>query len=447
MRFLPFFLLISSTALAQAPADFRSSAPLTPAGKDALQRFTLPFEVYRDAKPDLADLRVFNSTGEAMPLAFAGEPEATKESRPMVALPIFPLMAAPAGREEPPLDVRVKVVRDGTIVSVTGSSAKPDRAARPVSWLIDMTAVSDPVKTLVIDWNSGPGAEVARVTVEASDDLKSWHNVASRAPLLRVEQGGHEIAQRRVDVNGLKARYLRVRGEPAAFVLKTIEAEPEAIVKPATLRQRATVTARPGTKPGEYLFDAGARLPVESLRLIVGGNSIAPVTISARESESTPPRPVTGATFYKMTREGVELESPAVDIGRQSSRYWVVQLDPRSPPLGAPPSLELQWRPAQVVFVARGEGAFALAFGNPEAKPNALSVTQLIPGYARNAESKLPEAKVGEVQTGERSNELLRSVTSGANPKKIALWVILVLAVVVLGFMAWRLSRQMSAAP
>jgi len=122
-----------------------------------------------------------------------------------------------------------------------------------------------------------------------------------------------------------------------------------------------------------------------------------------------------------------------------------VQLDPRSPALGAPPSLELQWRPAEVVFVARGEGTFALAFGNPEAKPAALSVPQLVPGYERNAEAKLPEAKVGEVRTGERSNEFLRSVTSGTNPKKIALWSILVLGVAVLGFMAWRLSSQMRA--
>jgi len=49
------------------------------------------------------------------------------------------------------------------------------------------------------------------------------------------------------------------------------------------------------------------------------------------------------------------------------------------------------------------------------------------------------------VRTGERSHEWLRAFTAGTNPKKTALWAILIVAVVVLGFMATRLSRQISS--
>jgi hypothetical protein len=146
-----------------------------------------------------------------------------------------------------------------------------------------------------------------------------------------------------------------------------------------------------------------------------------------------------------MVREGVELESPAVEIGSRASRYWIARLDPRSPPPGGgPPTLEVQWRPAQVIFVARGDGPFTLAFGDPEAKRSLLNPSELIPGYTRLAELKLREAQVGAVTTGAKSGDWLRSITGGTSPRKIALWAVLVIAVIALGFMAWRLSRQVT---
>ena len=83
-------------AMAQSPAEFRFDAPVAVSGADALNRVTLPFEAYRDARPDLADLRLFNAQGEALPIAFAGEPAAVREEPKSVALPIFPISAQEA---------------------------------------------------------------------------------------------------------------------------------------------------------------------------------------------------------------------------------------------------------------------------------------------------------------------------------------------------------------
>lgn len=439
--------LAAASALADSPADYRSTAPVTPSGKDALHRVTLPFEAYRDARRDLADIRIFNAGGEAVPIAFGAEPEPSREALPAVALPIFPINAAPGARAITGnnLDVVVRSNRDGTIVSVQG---RPTRGApnpgRPAAWLLDASQLKGPVRSLTIDWDAGPGTEDPRVTVEASDDLKYWRTVASRAPLLRVEHAGLQLAQRRVDVGSLRAKYLRVTGEPAAFVLRSVDAEPELVVTPVPRLVRV-VPAATGTKPGEYLFDIGARLPVEAVRVRLGTpNSVAPFSIATREGESGEWRRVAAATFYRLLRDGAELESPAVELGVRSARYWSIQLDPRSPGLGsAPPSLEVQWRPDQLVFVARGEGPFALAFGNPDAKRSVLAVSELIPGYERRAELKLPEARLGEVVSVARSGDALRQVLGDTSPRKLVLWAILILGVVALGWMAWRLRRQM----
>jgi len=103
----------------------------------------------------------------------------------------------------------------------------------------------------------------------------------------------------------------------------------------------------------------------------------------------------------------------------------------------------VEWRPAQLVFVARGEGPFTLAFGNPDARRSLLAVSELIPGYERRAEAKLPEARLGEVRSVARSGDAMRQVLGDTSPRKAVLWAILVLGVVALGWMAWRLRRQM----
>jgi len=444
-------LTLATSTFAQAPSDFRSSAPVAPARGDALQRLTLPFEVYRDARPDFADIRIFNANGEAMPMAYAADPDPSREEPAAVNLAMFPIYgtARTESREVGNVDLVVKSNRDGTIVSVKTNNARATPGQQPIAWILDATALKQPMRYLNVDWNAGQGLEVARVTVDGSDDLKSWTTIASRAPVMTVEQGGQRIAQKKVDLRGARYKYLRVSGDPAAFALRLARVESDAVWRPAATRLTRSVAGAAGAKAGEFVFDLGARLPIESVRLkLTELNSVAPFTLLVRDDPSKEPRQVTSATFYRLFREGFELESPPVDIGRVSARYWAARLDPRSPPPGGgPPTLVAQWHPAQVVFVARGDGPFTLAFGSPEMKPSVLAVSQLIPGYERLAELKLPEAKVGAVATGELSGDWLRSVTGSKSPRTIALWAVLIVAVIALGFMAFRLAKQVNAPP
>ena len=430
-------------ATAQEAADFRSSAPVTVSGRDPLNRLTLPAEVYRDARPDLGDLRVFNANGEALPVAFAGDPEAVREAPPAIELPLFPVAAPPPGfPADSNLNVIVKSERGGTIVSVQGRTHGKPTPSRPSAWLVDATTMEQPVSALIIDWEVGPGTQVVRVSVEAGDDLRSWRAVASRAALLRLEQGGQVLSQPRVETGSLKAKYLRITGEPAAFALRSVKAQPGDVVSPIP-RSVKKVAATAGAKPGEYVVDLGARLPVTALRVMPAEpNTIAPFTIEIRDVPTGPGRRVASATFYRLTREGAELESPPLEIAPTAARYWVMRLDPRSPGIGASmPSLEVQWRPAQLVFVARGPGPYSLAFGDAQAKRAFLAVSELIPGYERRAELKLPAADVGPVTT--RAEDPMRRMLGEVSPRKAALWAVLLLAVAALGFMAWRLHGQM----
>jgi hypothetical protein len=436
MRLAALLLLATLPAAAQPPSQFLSSAELSLSGKEALHRVALPFEAYRDARLDLADVRVFNARGEAMPMAFAGDADLLREVPPLVELPYFPvttIAAAPGARGS---EVTVRAA-DGTLVSIRSKGG--GRVARAAAYLLDATAVKEPVRALHFEWKAGTGAEVVKLRVEASDDLKSWSALGA-GPLVRVENAGRMLSQPRIEFPARTARYLRVTWDTPGFELTGARAEREALAQPRA-RARRTVQGTLGAKPGEFLYDLGARLPVESFRLVPGeANDVIAAAISARGQEKDAWRAVAWAPFYRLRYEDSEKQSPSLEIGRLPARYWMARLTPGATSAAAP-MLEVQWRSAQVVFVARGEGPFALAFGNPKAATVSLPVSALIPGYERLAELRLPEAKVGSVIAGPPLSrwDLL---VGEADPRRVALWAILFAGVAVLGAMAWRLSRR-----
>ncbi len=429
-------------AFAEAPGDFASSAPLTPAGADALQRFALPFEAYRDARRDLADVRVFNGAGEPVPIARAAGPASERETPRMVDLPQFAVSTLAPARDAAGTEVTVRM-RDGTLVAVRGRGGAA-KSPVPVAWLLDASRVKEPLRALVFEWDAAPGTEVLRVNVEGSDDLQSWRALA-HASLLRVSQAGRVLEQRRATLAPGKSRYYRVTWTGGPFVLRRAMGELEPSVKPPA-RSIRTIPATPGARAGEFVLDLGARLPVEAVRVVPAEpNSVATFTLLARDTAGGDWRPVASATFYRLVRDGAELQSAPIEIGRHPAREWMVRVDPQSGGIGgAAPALEVHWRSDEIVFVARGEPPFRLAFGDPDAKPAWVPVSTLIPGYQRDDERKLGEARVGTVSSGPVRGAGWPAWAAEMGPRKLTLWAVLIAAVAVLAFMAWRLKRQLA---
>lgn len=437
MRLVILLLLAAAPAWAQAPG-FRSSAPLTLEGKDALHRVALPFEAYRDARRDLADVRIFDSRGEPVPIAWAGESQAERQAPASFELPAFPITRmAPAGAGAG-AEVTVRAA-DGTLVAVRSKGDVKSGAARPVAYLIDASAVKVPIGALVLDWKAGAGTQVVHMRVESSDDLKGWMPTAS-APVVKVEAGGRALQQPRIEFVPRKAKYFRMTWDAAGFALESVRAEsaPETKAAPRAVR---TVPATATGKPDEFQFDLGARLPVEALRIVPSEtNSVVSASLFSREDESAEWPLVMAAPFYRLQREGAEAQSPPVEIGRHAARYWMARLAKGSS--GGAPALEAHWRAAQLVFVARGAEPYTIAFGKPRETAAALPVSSLIPNYEARAELRLAQARVGAISSAPPATRWQR-FTGELDARRLSLWAVLLGAVAALGFMAWRLYRQM----
>lgn len=423
--------VLAFIAMAAQAAQFTATAPITLGGKDALHRLELPFEVYRDARPDLGDVRVLDGSGEEVPIAFAREPEAVREAPASVALPQFALSRVDTAAA-PGSEVTVRTA-DGALVSVRGAAA--NKTIRTVAYLLDASQLKDPIAALVFEWDAGAGTEVMHVRVEASDDLKAWTPLAA-SPLVHVEQGGRLLSQPRIAFAPRKVKYLRITWDGRDFALESVRAEGQARSKQRE-RHVSRVDGAPGTQPGEWTYDFGARIPVEALRLVPAqANDVIAATIACRNDREAAWQPVVRAPFYRLQRDGAEQQSPPLEISPMSGRYWRAQAGAAR----ATPTLEVSWQGREIVFVARGEGPLTLAFGDPQLTPAALAIDALVPGYEKGAEARLPLAKVGDVKKGPPPSRWERWMD--APPKRIALWGVLVAGVALLGFMAWRLARS-----
>ncbi len=442
----------AAPACAESPGDFRFRIPLATQNAEGLHRVEVPLATYQGAaRADLGDLRVFNGRGEKVPFAFAGDSKRESQQRATVTLPFFPLYQQdrePSSVQSANIDLQIRQRPDGTLISLRSGGVKTQSQRLPYAYLVDASRNKETLRALQFDWQ-GRAGQITRLHIESSDDLKSWQTLVSSAPLLNLEFGGERLVQNRIEFAAAKPRYLRLTWDRESFELRALQAEiPDAEVQPTFGSLK--IDAKTGDKAGDYVFDLGARVPVERLHLALPQpNTLAPAQVFSRGDAKSEWRWAGTSTFYRLTRDGVEVVSPPLSFAPRSDRFWLVRIEQKGGGLGSGmPQLEVNWMPRQIVFVARGEGPYALAYGKSDAQPASFAVSNLIPGYKPYAEFALPLASAGTPSADAADgNPSLRDWLRETDWKRILLWAVLLGGVALLAWMAWRLTRQMNAAP
>lgn len=447
LALLPGLLLaLAAPLFAATPGDFASGMPLETPGREPFYRLALPFAVHAQARPDLADVRVFNAADEPVPYALQAAQLPTP--RPTLApLPFFPVRSAGATGVGS-LDVKIEQHRDGRIVALKSRDGAA-AGSRTVAYLLDLSAVRQPVQALLTDWAASADGYSAEARLESSDDLRHWRALAL-APLLDMRFAGQQLQQKRIAFAPGRHRYLRLSADRTlpAFTSLRVEVVPARAAPPPAQRWHE-VTGKAGDKPGEYIFELGAHLSATRVQLRLPElNTVAPVELLARARARDEWQAVARSTAYRILQNGAEIRSPALDIAPRAARYWLLRLDPRAGGIGAgAPVLRLAWTPQELVFLARGGAPFLLAYGQRDAAPAQLPLASLLPGYRPGREAALPEARPGAAIRLGGDNAPLpgREDQPPADWKRGLLWAVLLLGVALLALMARSLLRQMPA--
>jgi hypothetical protein len=436
-------VVAGTTSIGQTrPADFARGADIrTTDGSGPVVRIVLSEEVYTTTtRADLADVRVFNKAGEAVPHALRHAPPAAATTSDAVTVPHFPLRRS---RPDESTLTQVAVGPTGAVVEVRGGRTP---GTETVGYLLDVTAIKAPIERIALAWDVAADATfLARVDVDGSDDLTTWRSLAAAVAVARLLDGERELVQADVDVRGARARYLRIAWpkELSAVRLTGVRVRPrsEAPTAEVTWTTRAGTV---GTAAGIAEYDAGGRLPVELLDLeFADATDVASVVVRSRPDSFSEWRQVHVGAFFTAVHAGTRVHSSPARVRLTNDRYWEVETTRDGGwPGGRSPTLRLGWHAHELLFVPKGEGPFTLAFGSAHADQAAAPIEALLSNLgSRDAPAEPTPA------TLEATRDLGGAAAlSPARPwRRIALWTVLVGAVLALATLVARASRDLRA--
>ena len=429
------------------PQDFAYAVPLRFEGQDALYQTALPFSVYQNTvRSDLGDLRVFNAQGEVVPHMLQ-QPEHSSISQPILnKLVFFPLHgSADTGLEQ--LSIQVKRNTSGTLIDIN-SHAKPSAQSRVSGYLLDTSALKQSIQAFELDWKGSKDNFVGALNIDSSDDLKHWVNVVRGAPIASMQFGDRSLLQRRVEVAALKAKYIRLSWPPeqAPLQLTSLNAELATTSIDAPLSWQSAAGSSATGIAGEYQFDMGAHLPLQRIRIeLPQNNTLVQAAIFSRTGEADTWRLESNSLLYKLHHSGQALINPDIKVA-SNHRYWLLRVEQKNGGLGSGiPVMKAGWQPHQLQFVTRGTAPFQLAYGSSVIKPAEFQMQNILASAGQDA----PGLKIQPAQTG---TQITKGGEARLDPapqtlpwKKWSLWVVLGVAVLLLGWMAFRLLKQLES--
>jgi hypothetical protein len=431
--------------------DFGYGMTLNTDGHAALYQVPFPLVLYQHtARPDLSDIRVVNGNGEMVPYALrraAGDQRAHGTAK---ALRLFPLRGNSA---EPSEALKLRLEEGGASVEIERPAVGATEA--PVTaYLLDAREVSGAMSALDISWDTDAPDFSVRVQAEASDDLSQWRRIGE-GPVINLHFGGQQFVQQRIELPSVTTKFLRLswanRASPPAFI--GISAEP---ADTDIEVNRSSITAPGGAvegHSGEYLVDLGAHVPIDRINLDLPElNTVATADFEARDEPTEPWSPITHAALYRLrASDGSELKNPPLRIAVSSARYWRVRVARDGGGIGhGIPAFVGGWLPDELVFAARGNAPFELLFGNSGATLAAVSMSTLTSPGPTGATGN-PQLPIRDASLSAESRiggpDRLKPPPPERNLHVYFLWTVLVIGVGLLGWMAWRLLRELSGNP
>lgn len=455
------------------PSDYAFSAPLQISGKQGVVGVRVPQAVYLNVRTArLDDLRVFDANGVPQPFSLQRPQPEARTQRTLEAVSVFPIRSRAALDSDSGIELDIRTGADGKVISVrtnNDSSAETTATSDSISGLIlDFGVQADSTETVDAQIaalrfaapENKPNYN-AEVWLEISKDLKTWETIGAADLGWLTNDNAQTLTNDRLEFHAFSSRTFRYarltwrKGDPVVF--PTIEAERVA-VKPAE-PQRETLWIKPtaGKIGSDLAYPAGIGLPVDQISLKLSEpNVVFPMTLGKyieRPSRVTGKKtewvfqPIVRSTFYQIEQSEQTRRSGPLTIGLTQQQEWIIR--PQNAAATAKPELGLSWQPDTLIFLAGGTPPYRLYFGREDATPASQPLAQVAPGFSASELKQLEMAQLGDVQTisagvGESASDL---AGKAARNRRLALWGLLILGVLVLGGMTWRLIGQMKAKP
>ncbi|MFA5904409.1 MAG: DUF3999 domain-containing protein [Desulfobacula sp.] len=446
LSLLILFTLATPLAAAQVvPEDFAFGMDLTIEEPGTVYKISLPKDVYLNMdRKDFGDIRVFNKNNEPVPHSLK-QPENIRESSfPPALLPFFPVFRSQI-KNGNMLSLNINTDKAGAIINIqTDDKTATDKIIS--YYLIDLTHLEQIPDALLFKWSENNNNFSIKTTLESSDNLTDWTPVISDTTLASLDFSGHSLVKDKISLSPKKIKYLRMSWPMQAETREIVEVQALFPSREKTFPHEwhALLPESINKKLHTFEYKITGAFPVSLVNIeLQGENRIFNALIESRPDEKSPWLQRHRGLFFRIDTNGVLFSNDAIAVGRTSDSYWRLTFDPETPgPGNAAPQLEFGWIPHELYFISQGEGPYRMAFGNLDIKPAENLVDQLLLNLDKTQRLEIvktalpsPSFKLGEKKAAKTSFQW----------QKWTLWAILILSVLLLGWMAVRLLKQMNA--
>ena len=432
------FGLLTCSSLTQAqvisPRDFAYAQLAIPARDAAAYRFSLPLAVYQNTFQDLRDLRVFNAEGVVVPYSLSRPAAQSGTHKAPIALPLFPLHEG------------ARVLIDGVHLTINSAGSAVNLQTQNGTttngvvrlYLLDARDADATFSSLQLVWPAAAAEYTGRLNVELSDDLAAWRLLVAAAPIANLHANGQALVANRVEFAPTKAKFWRLSwlGSAPNFEVTSILAEPAASPTEPTRAALDVIGIVDPKSPQEYTFDLDAHPPVSRLNVLLpDANTVMDIEVSSRSTTNAPWRIVTHSGFYRIKTPDAEQQTALLQVGTDTDRYWRARILGTGNSPQAPLRLHVEWIPNEVTFLAQGHAPFQLAYGNASANGAEADLSHL------PSTLQIAPATLGPSQVSGGATRLIAKPAPFPR-MRVALWSVLLLAVVLLSWMAYRISKE-----
>lgn len=389
-----------------------------------LHRMELPAAILAAARtPDLADLRLFDASGRALPIARATPGVATLRH----VLRPLPILAPVGGARVAGLSLRLDAAGQPRLTTLSATDEQ-NAETKVAGYLFDARKVSGRAVRLMLDADL-PAGQPITFTVEAGATLRDWRTIAETVVYRAPGEAAEPMLLPLGNVE-LAGDYLRLSWRAGGRLLSPV------MVRGATLLASgaaAEVTvdamAPPLTAPSAIEFVSPFAVPIASIRVMpAAGEALVPIRILGRNDSEQP---------WGEIGSGVAGAGDAVQLGE--ARFHILRIEAAGAGFAAPPAIRFGFVPRAILFLAAGGGPFTLAAGRADTTAAYLPVETLTAGRGAAAEAQI-SAPAPRIQ-------LAGPDTGSARRRTILLWGILLAATAALAGMAWAIWRRTPPVP
>jgi len=427
--------------------DFSHRATLSDA-KTSLRQIEIPQTLYEKMKRrDYGDLRVFSADGQIVPHQFKQSSQRVDSKREI------PLVFYPFSKEQAANPSNIQVIINQKAgeqnLQINQQVAKSGKASKTneYKYIIENQGQSGKkalkLCKLQLNWEQNKASSIISFRLESSDQLHNWHMLSRKLTVSKLDYNGSQLIHDTVNFSCTSQKYLRLTWLQSEQKTKLTQIKGLYTQKGEQQIQWKSF-GKPSYSKDEnaWLFESNIISEVSKLEFIAPQDGLLyKGTLYSRNNEKGEWRYRRDVSQYRLNMGDTTLQSNPVSFSPTSDRYWKMTLKAEGQlSENQLPEIRAGWKPKRLYFLAQGNGPFVLAFGNSKVKSQQnSSLTDLIDSIRQTG------ASIDVVSTGKIVSSGKTFTAESETPwKLILLWLVLILGTALMGFMAFRLFKQMN---